>query len=258
MTTQARRVAFEGLVNFRDLGGYATASGATVRWGRLYRSDALHRMTAADAAQLRALGMASVIDLRAPDEVAHVGIGVIDDVRAQYQNLPTRPAVLTDRTPTPTPPSAAPESAAEHYFGYLAEGSACFSTVVETLADPATMPAVFFCNAGKDRTGVVAAMVLGLLGVDDETVAADYALTQDVLDQIYAATQRDYPVDVKAWRNLSPDMRYARAETMLAFLELLRERVGGWEEYVVSLGVSTDAVASMRASLLEEAVEESE
>ena len=68
----------------------------TVRWGRLYRSDALHRMTAADAAQLRALGMASVIDLRAPDEVAHVGIGVIDDVRAQYQNLPTRPAVLTD------------------------------------------------------------------------------------------------------------------------------------------------------------------
>ena len=50
-------------------------------------------------------------------------------------------------------------------------------------------PAVFFCNAGKDRTGVVAAMVLGLLGVDDETVAGDYALTQEVLDAIYAATQ---------------------------------------------------------------------
>ena len=99
-------------------------------------------------------------------------------------------------------------------------------SVVETLADPANLPAVFFCNAGKDRTGVVAAMVLGLLGVDDETVAADYALTQDVLDQIYAATQRDYPVDVKAWRNLSPDMRYARAETMLEFLELLRG--AGW------------------------------
>ena len=57
---------------------------------------------------------------------------------------------------------------------------------------------------------------------------------------------RDYPIDVKAWRNLSPDMRYARAETMLAFLELLRERVGGWEEYVVSFGVPKDAVASMR------------
>ena len=87
--------------------------------------------------------------------------------------------------------------------------------------------------------------------VDDETVAVDYALTQEVLDQIYAATQRDYPVDVKAWRHLSPDMRYARAETMLEFLALVRARVGGWEEYVVSLGVTKDTVASMRASLLE-------
>lgn len=254
MTTQERRLAFEGLVNFRDLGGYATASGATVRWGRVYRSDALHRMTAVDAVQLRDLGMASVIDLRAPDEVAHVGIGVIDDVGARYRNLPTRPAVLSAPSDGgDDADNAEPESAAEHYFGYLSEGRGCFGGVVETLADPANAPAVFFCNAGKDRTGAVAAMVLGLLGVDDETIAADYALTQEVLDQIYAATQRDYPVDVKAWRNLSPDMRFARAETMLEFLGLVRERVGGWEEYVVSLGVPKDVVASMRASLLEEA-----
>lgn len=144
MNKVERRVAFEGLADFRDLGGYNTASGAAVRWGRVYRSDALHRMTAGDATQMRELGMASVIDLRAPDEVAHVGIGVIDDVGARYLNLPTRPAVLSA-------PSAAaePESAAEHYFGYLSEGRECFGGVVEP---------------------------------------------QEVLDQIYTATQRDYPV----------------------------------------------------------------
>lgn len=118
------------------------------------------------------------------------------------------------------------------------------------LADPTNAPAVFFCNAGKDRTGVVAAMVLGLLGVDDETVAVDYARTQEVLDRIYAATQRDYPVDVKAWRNLSPGMRDARAETMTEFLGLVRERLGGWDDYVASLGVDRATVESMRRSLL--------
>ena len=240
------RVDLEGLCNFRDLGGYATADGGLVRVGRVYRSDALHRMTADDVAAVRALGLATVIDLRAPDEVAHVGTGLIDDLRAQYRNLPTRPAVLAQVVD-----DGPPDSAAEHYFGYLVEGRACFAGVVETLADPDAVPAVFFCNAGKDRTGAVAAMVLGLRGVDDDTVAADYARTQEVLAAIGAATSRDYPSDVKAWRNLSPDMRTARAETMLEFLHLVRERAGGWHEYVRSLGVDPAAIAAMQTNLVE-------
>jgi protein-tyrosine phosphatase len=240
-----KRVDLEGLCNFRDLGGHETANGGVVRRGRVYRSDALHRMTTADVDAVRALGLATVIDLRAPDEVAHVGTGLIDDLGARYRNLPTRPAVLTEVVG-----DGPPESAAEHYFGYLAEGRACFGGVVETLADPASVPAVFFCNAGKDRTGAVAAMVLGLVGVGDDTVAADYARTQEVLAAIGAATSRDYPTDVKAWRNLSPDMRTARAETMLEFLALVRERVGGWHEYVCSLGVDPAAIAAMQTNLV--------
>ena len=239
------RVALEGLCNFRDLGGYATVDGGTVRRGRLYRSDALHRMTAADVDSVCGLRIATVIDLRAPDEVGHVGTGLIDDLGAQYRNLPTRPAVLTA-----VADDGAPESAAEHYFGYLTEGRTCFGGVVETLADADSLPAVFFCNAGKDRTGAVAAMVLGLLGVDDDTVAADYARTGEVLAAIGAATSRDYPTDVKAWRNLSPDMRTARAETMLEFLQIVRERVGGWREYVLSLGVDPAAVTAMQTNLV--------
>ena len=239
------RVALEGLCNFRDLGGYATVDGGTVRRGRLYRSDALHRMTAADVDAVCGLRIATVFDLRAPDEVAHVGTGLIDDLGAQYRNLPTRPVVLTA-----VADDGPPESAAEHYFGYLSEGRTCFGGVVETLADAESLPAVFFCNAGKDRTGAVAAMVLGLLGVDDDTVAADYARTEEVLAVIGAATSRDYPTDVKAWRSLSPDMRTARAETMLEFLQLVRERVGGWREYVLSLGVDPTAITAMQTNLV--------
>jgi len=240
------RVDLEGLCNFRDLGGYPTVDGGVVRRGRIYRSDALHRMTEADVDTVCLLEIATVIDLRAPDEVAHVGTGLIDGLGAQYHNLPTRPAVLTEAADDDGPPP----SAAEHYFGYLSEGRACFGGVVETFADPAAFPAVFFCNAGKDRTGAVAAMVLGLLGVDDESVAADYARTAEVLEVIGAATSRDYPTDVKAWRNLSPDMRTARAETMLEFLGLVQQRVGGWREYVLSLGVDSSAISAMQDNLV--------
>lgn len=240
------RVALEGLHNFRDLGGLAAEGGRTVRRRRVYRSDALHRMTAADVGRVRTLGLVSVIDLRAPDEVAHVGTGRVAELGAVYRNLPTRPAVLTADAHV-----GQAESAPERYFGYLAEGPDCFAAVVETLASPAAAPAVFFCNAGKDRTGVVAAMVLGLLGVDDETVAADYARTQDALDAIRAASRADYPADVRAWRNLSPDMAFARAETMLAFVALVRERLGGWDAYLASLGVGAETVVALRQSLLE-------
>lgn len=241
-----RRVDLEGLHNFRDLGGYPTTDGRTVRRGRVYRSDALHRMTGADVGRVRALGIVSVVDLRAPDEVAHVGTGPIDDLGARYHNLPTRPAVLSADAP-----EGAPASAPERYLGYLAEGPASFAGLVALLADPARTPAVFFCNAGKDRTGVAAAMVLGLCGVPDEVVAEDYARTQAALDRIRAASRRDYPADVKAWRNLSPDMAHARAETMLAFLGLVHERIGGWQAYLASVGVDAATLAALRESLLE-------
>lgn len=240
------RIGLEGLHNLRDLGGARTVGGRRVASGRVFRSDALHRMTVADVERVRGLGIVSVVDLRAPDEVAHVGTGRIDELGARYHLLPTRPAVLGADAP-----AGAVTSAPERYLGYLAEGPGCFAGLATLLADPTSTPAVFFCNAGKDRTGVAAAMVLGVLGVPDEQVAADYARTQAALDAIRAASRRDYPADVKAWRNLSPDRAHARAETMLAFLRLLRERVGGWEAYLASVGVDAATLDGMRESLLE-------
>lgn len=237
----------EGLHNFRDLGGHRTADGRRVRTGRVYRSDALHRMTPADVERVRALGIATVVDLRAPDEVAHVGLGPIDRLGARYRNLPTRQAVLTDA------PRVTAASAVEHYLGYLDEGPTCFAGIVDVLGDPDAVPLVFFCNAGKDRTGVVAAMVLDLLGVPPDDIAADYARTQAALDAIRAASRRDYPADVRAWRNLAPDLAHARAEVMLDFLALVRARHGGWEAYLARQGVGGEAIAAMRRSLLDNA-----
>jgi len=239
-------VGLTGLHNFRDVGGLPAGPGQRVRAGRVYRSDALHRMTADDVVTVRTLGLAAVVDLRAPDEIAHVGTGRIDGLGARYHNLPTRPAVLGADAPV-----AGPATAPERYLGYLDEGPGCFTGLARLLADPAATPLVFFCNAGKDRTGVAAAMVLGILGVPDDSIAADYARTQAALDAIQAASRRDYPADVRAWRNLSPDMAHARAETMHAFLGLLRARHGDWAGYLAGHGVDHTTLAAMRANLLE-------
>jgi len=243
--------SFEGLHNFRDLGSLPTTDGRVVAQGRVYRSDALHRMTAADVARVAGLGVRTVVDLRAPDEVAHVGVGRIPELGATYHNLPVRPTVLSDPTGADAPVAPAP-SAAEHYFRYLTEGPTCFRGVVELFTAPDATPAVFFCNAGKDRTGAVAAMLLTVLGVDDATIAADYARTQSALAGIGAATTRDYPPDVARWRGLSPDLAHAREETMLDFLALVRERVGGWERYLEGLGITTERLDALRAVCLEE------
>jgi len=238
-------VGLTGLHNFRDVGGLPAGPGQRVRAGRVYRSDALHRMTADDVVTVRTLGLAAVVDLRAPDEIAHVGTGRIDGLGARYHNLPTRPAVLGADAPV-----AGPATAPERYLGYLDEGPGCFTGLARLLADPAATPLVFFCNAGKDRTGVVAAMVLSLLGVADADVADDYARTRTALAAIGTATRADYPADVAAWRRLSPDLAEARAETMLRFLTLVRERVGGFAPYLAGLGVGPERLADLRANLL--------
>ena len=86
-----RHIEFEGVMNFRDLGGYRTSQGATVRWGRLFRSGGLHYMTDADVRQARAMGIRSVLDLRRPDEIGYQGTGEHVDASIAYHPLPVVP-----------------------------------------------------------------------------------------------------------------------------------------------------------------------
>jgi protein-tyrosine phosphatase len=239
-----RWLALEGPQNFRDLGGYVATDGLRVKRRVLYRSDALHRLTRADIERLRGVGLVTVVDLRAPDELDHVGRGLVDELGARYLNLPTRPRVLTA-------PPRPPGSVAEYYVQYLDEGASCFAGILGALAEPGAAPAVFFCNAGKDRTGMVAAFLLGLLGVPDEDVVADYALTELALEAIRNVTLREYPRDVVEERNVSPDLLRARPETMVEVLALVRERHGGWPAYVQGLGVDAATVERVRDAFLE-------
>ncbi len=244
-----RHVQLEGPVNFRDLGGYDTLDGGRVRPGRLFRSDSLHTVTRADLDILRDLGIRAAIDFRANDEIEELGIGPIGAVSVRHVHCPT-----FDRT-RGTGRLLEGRTAAELYLAMLERGAGSYVAAANTIAEAANLPAVFFCLAGKDRTGCFAAVVLGLLGVSDADVVADYTLTQLSVPTITARRiERDgAEVEARRWTNIPPELRDARTHVMEELVALVHTRWGGWEGYAASVGIADDVVARLRAELVEPA-----
>lgn len=243
-----RRLPFAGVFNFRDLGGYVGAGGRPIRWRTLYRADALHRLTDTELDELGGLGVRSVLDLRTAGEVAkgrieahHLGIA--------HHHLP----VLDE---TWTPQDLDPEAAAEEVLGSLYVqmldiGAPALAGAFELLADPANVPAVFHCAAGKDRTGVLAALVLEVLGVRDEVIVADYALTAHAMELLVEKLKVDAPDSLTAMNDQPAAYLAAPAGAMEHFLRELRARFGSAVGYAHQIGVGDDVLDSVRASLLQ-------
>ena len=245
--SELRRLALDGPVNFRDLGGYRAAGGATVRRRHLFRSDALHRLSAEDVERVHDLGITTLIDFRTTHEVEAAGLGGIAAVEAEHLHLPTfdttRPMTEDDDV------VGALIDAATAYEMMLDRGRVAYAGALRAVADSAD-PVVFFCAAGKDRTGVFAAIVLGLLGVSDDDIVADYTLTGEVIEQIHALRGDSGAAQIPNVHRIGDDLRNAYPASMAATIDRVHDRWGGWAEYVADLGVSDATVAALRSRLL--------
>jgi protein-tyrosine phosphatase len=169
-----RRMPFQGAGNFRDLGGYPTRHGTRTRWGHVFRSDGLHRLTPADLEMFDRLGIRAVYDLRGsteravcPDLVESVPIGLLD-----WYTGSEGPSLLTA-----TCARDGEKVLNWLYVGMLKHAARLFGELISSLTSPRGLPAVFHCAGGKDRTGMAAALLLGALEVDRATVLDDYQLT---------------------------------------------------------------------------------
>jgi protein-tyrosine phosphatase len=245
MTEGARLVELEGAFNLRDLGGYRTAPGGRVRWRRLFRSDSLHRLTEADVTAFAELGIHTVIDLRTGDEVRERGSF---DGTTHYHHVPLIDQLRSrdDANTTYTDPVRV----TARYLEILDEGRAQMTQVLELLTDEATYPAVFHCAAGRDRTGVVAATVLGLLGVADEDIVADYVLSQEAMERFLEHLRAEHPDAGEELDRVGPGLVSLFGEAMAGVLVALRETFGSFESYADALGVP-GAAAALRAALVE-------
>jgi protein-tyrosine phosphatase len=238
-----RRVELGGVYNVRDLGGCPTEDGRVVLPGLLFRASSLHRLT--DEEAWRAFGAASVIDLRYQREIDAFPLpDFIEDV--------THAPVLPDTWQGSGRPGD--ESAEEHlafvYDCMLDLGAHTVREILEQLAEPEALPAIFFCMAGKDRTGFVAAVILSLLGVSDADIVEDFTLSGDeVLALVrWLRTREDY--ENHPMMNQSDDLLRAPRGAMELFLARVTAEHGGLRGWVRTLDVPDEAIATLRSRLL--------
>ena len=243
-----RLLPFEGAFNFRDLGGYPARAGQTVKWRTLFRADALHRLPDEELDQLAELGVRSVLDLRTRAEVEEGHLA--DESRGiTHVHLPVLGEVWEPRELDPDADAA--EVLGDLYVDMLTIGASALAGAIRLLAEPAELPAVFHCAAGKDRTGVLAAMVLSLLGVDDEIIIADYALSGRNMDMLIERLRRDRPEALTAMNEQPSAYLAAPPMAMTSFLAHVRTEFGSMSGYVRSIGVEFETVEALNANLLQ-------
>ena len=252
MTSEGRRVVLlETCQNFRDIGGYGTADGRRVAWGRLYRADTLHRLSPADLEALVRLDIRTVVDLRARNEVERHGRLTAHGHDITYHHMPMLDRVMGPDRPPEAPHDEVPTDLGAFYIRMLDEGRTAIAGALRIMSEPGATPAVFHCMAGKDRTGILAAVVLGCLGVPDEDIVHDYVLTEAqraVRDAYLAEHDPEYLAYLDS---LPPFARETRPETMWSFLNHVGDVSGSMSGYLEHTGVGSDVVAALRDALLE-------
>ena len=241
-----RQLTFEGCFNFRDVGGYATVQGRQIRARRLYRADGPHALTERDTTVLQALELRTVIDLRTPNEIAERGRYISHLADAIAYELPMID-VLPDTEELPR--WSDPAVVAQRYAEMLDGAHDAIAETLAILTDPGAYPAMFHCSAGKDRTGIVAAIVLGILGVADETIVADYTLSEPAMVRLVDYFKRAHPDARLQLTQLTPAIVAAQADTMRLFLGTVRARYGTFDDLAERLGVGS-APRFLRAELL--------
>lgn len=251
-----RLVELEHVHNLRDLGGYPAADGRQTRWGRLFRADGLYRLswahvegTAADVARVRALGLHTVLDLRTDGELAERGRFPVEQIAVAFHHLPMID-VLWDPDDGPGEGQDEADFLLGQYRWMLEASGPRIAEAFHRLALPGALPAVFHCAAGKDRTGILAALVLAGLGVADEHVVHDYALTAAAMDRTRAWALRTSPEAAAGFASRPAAHHAADPRAMAALLAELHEGFGSVRAYLGTIGVTNAVLYRLEDELL--------
>jgi len=253
MTTSAatRHIELHGAANVRDLGGLPAGEGRSVAPGRVLRGDSLHRLTAGDVAVLEAVGVRTVLDLRSEAEVERLAA------------TPLPPGAEIVHTPW-RPPAKVPQilggiaemsylPLAELYESFVEANLDYLATVFRVILAPERHAVLFHCYAGKDRTGITAAILLDVLGVAADDIVADYAATADNRErfsELAAGDAEALDFHLLDRAKINPDLLGSPANQMADFLAIVARRWGSGEGLLQAIGLSDTEIAALRDNLL--------
>jgi protein-tyrosine phosphatase len=244
-----RHLRFASVINFRDIGGYKTRKGKTVAWRRVFRSGEFRNLTQIDFKRLTCeLGVVSVIDLRSGPELENNGKGLLEGSEIKYCNI----AFMTDDDPGVNPSRYEHCTNMGEFYLEMARQKDYGKRIIEALeviADSGNHPLVFHCAVGKDRTGMLAAILLNLLGVEEDDIIQDYTLSEPYMDELLARLKNnpqknDPPLDI-------PDYFWkASPESMKLFLSTISKEYGSVNGYLESMGMEPSLTERLEIALL--------
>jgi protein-tyrosine phosphatase len=244
-----RCIDFEGAHNFRDLGGYDSRLGGSTRWGRVFRAGSLDRMTAGDLDRFTTLGVDTVVDLRngdererAPDPFASLHIPIMGSFLATRGRPDFGALVERDHGVA---------FMRDMNLGLLEHAAHEIGQVFEVIARSAGRSVAFHCTAGKDRTGLVAGLLLEVLGVDRDTVLDDFQLSE----QYSGPKEHSHGFRRMIEFGVAPEAAagaFGAPRSMMSdVLDVLDVRYGGAERYLVDQArITPDTIATLRTHLL--------
>ncbi|WP_322748011.1 MULTISPECIES: tyrosine-protein phosphatase [unclassified Frankia] len=245
-----RWIHLDGCANARDLGDLPTTAGGSTRRGLLIRCDTVQQLTVdATNVLINEFGLRTVLDLRTPKEAAAEGRGLLAETEVGYHNT----AFIPDLYLVPGDPEhkviveqRSKRETVEHYLDYLTRPASAVPTALRLLTQPAELPTLFHCAAGKDRTGVLAALVLDIVGVRREAIVDDYVMTNERLPQIKTRLSAMPTYSRSARSDIG-----CRPETMVTFFETLDQRWGGAAGWALGHGITQAELDVLRKTLVD-------
>jgi protein-tyrosine phosphatase len=246
----SRQINFQSIPNFRDIGGYRTNKGKTVAWRRIFRSGNLNRMTEEDFGKLKEeIRLATVIDLRSAEEIGRQGVGLHSQSDIRYHNI----SFITD---------GGNREADERRFRTFSNMGQFYMDIVrdkgfgrriiqamEVIAEEENHPLIFHCAVGKDRTGVLSAMLLSVIGVQDSDIIEDYTMSGLYIEELLQRISSD-PKIAEAVKPLPDYFWTATPESIILFLTTLRQEYGSIPGYLELMGSDKTLVERLEKALL--------
>lgn len=244
----ARHLQVRGAYNIRDLGGYQSAQGKTIAWRRFLRADSLHRLAEGEADRLHAYGLRKVIDLRTPSELANAPNPFAGHPHVAFSNVP----LFDDLSPEALSRTRQPgdDPLVAFYMAAIDTRGPAICTVLREIAGVEQGAVLFNCTAGKDRTGIIAALLLGIADVPHAQIVEDYTLTAALIPDLveeFLALSRARGGDTESYAKLleSP------GPTMLSTLAQIEAKFGSVPEYLTQIGLPAEDLETLRARLFE-------
>lgn len=243
-----QKLQIKGTYNVRDLGGYITEDGKTTKVGMLIRSGNLDKLPQASQQQVIDYGVRTIIDLRNEWEQRHYPNVFTVASQITYHNLPLLGDALTNNEAWQAVKDDYVERH-ELYIKYLEWHKSQIATIITTIvnADSATM---FHCHAGKDRTGIITALLLSIVGICDTAIAQDYSLSSSEIAHLIAEW-REY--NLKNGHDMAQFERdvVSKPQTIMSMMAYIKETYGTTAAYLQSCGVLDSTLTKLHQKFVE-------